>query len=73
VDLNITKDSIKVTARHMSRGAWLGEMDAHGLQQCLLRFGNQVGCSGKPPLIWWIGLPTPSHHVPAIGLSCRDA
>jgi hypothetical protein len=33
VDLNITEDSIEVTARCLSRGAGLGGMDAHTLQQ----------------------------------------
>ncbi len=33
VDLDITEDSIAVTARHLSGGAELGGMDAQALQQ----------------------------------------
>jgi hypothetical protein len=40
VDLNITEDTIKVTARRLSGGAGLGGTDAHALQQWLLRFGK---------------------------------
>jgi hypothetical protein len=41
VDLDITEDTIEVTARHLSRGAGLGGTDAaHVLQQWLLRFGK---------------------------------
>jgi hypothetical protein len=38
VDLNITEDTIKVTARRLSGGAGLGGTDSHALQQWLLRF-----------------------------------
>jgi hypothetical protein len=40
VDLDITEDSIEVTARRLSGGAGLGGTDAHALQQWLLRFGR---------------------------------
>jgi hypothetical protein len=40
VDLGITKDTIEVTARYLSRGAGLGGTDAHLLQQWLLWFGK---------------------------------
>jgi hypothetical protein len=40
VDLDITEDSIEVTARRLSGGAGLGGTDAHALQQWLLRFGK---------------------------------
>jgi hypothetical protein len=40
VDLDITEDTIEVTARRPSGGAGLGGTDAHALQQWLLRFGK---------------------------------
>jgi hypothetical protein len=40
VDLDITEDTIEVTACRLSGGAGLGGTDAHALQQWLLRFGK---------------------------------
>jgi hypothetical protein len=38
VDLDITEDSIEVTAHRLSRGTALGGTDTHALQQWLLHF-----------------------------------
>jgi hypothetical protein len=40
MNIDITEDSITVTARHLSGGAGLGGTDAHALQEWLLHFGK---------------------------------
>jgi hypothetical protein len=56
VDLNITEDSIEVTARSMSGGAWLGGTDAHGLQQWLLCYGkaSRILPQATAELVIWL-------------------
>jgi hypothetical protein len=62
VDLNITEDSIKVTAVTCPEAQGWEEWIPMCCNSGCCTLGKPVGTFGKPPPIWWIGLPIPSHH-----------
>jgi hypothetical protein len=54
VDLDITEDTIEVTARRLSRGAGLGGTDTHALQQWLLQYGQASQLLQQANFVNWL-------------------
>jgi hypothetical protein len=72
MDLDITEDSIEITARpHPEAQDWEGRKTTSFSNGCCA-LGNPAGSSVKPPPIWWTGLPIPSCHGLHIVPSWQD-